>query len=59
MGKCHPQSEDEATITSILGMVFPVEKEKETMASSIKLDEEEFEPLVEEGGCRQFLLKKS
>ena len=45
----HPQSEDEATITRILGMVFPAEKEKETMASSTKLDEEGFEPLVEEG----------
>ena len=45
----HPQLEDEATITSILGTVYPVEKEKETMASSIKLDKEEFELLVEEG----------
>ena len=47
----HLQSEDEATITSILGTVFPAEKEKETtsMAFSAKLDEEEFEPLVEEG----------
>ena len=44
-----PQPEDEATITSILGMVFPAEKEKEIMASPTKLDEEEFEPLVEEG----------
>ena len=43
------QPEDEATITSILGMVFPAEKEKEIMASPTKLDEEEFEPLVEEG----------
>ena len=45
----HPQLEDEATITSILGMVFPAEKEKETTVSSTKLDEEGFEPLVEEG----------
>ena len=45
----HPQQEDEATITSILGTVFLAEKEKETMASSTKLDEEGFEPLVEEG----------
>ena len=49
MCECHPQSEDEATITSILGTVFPAEKEKETMASPIKLDEEEFKPLVGEG----------
>ena len=45
----HPQSEDEATITSILGTVFPAEKEEETMMSSTKLDKDEFEPLVEEG----------
>ena len=59
----HPQSEDEATISSILGAVFSVEKEEETtrtMSSakldeegttmfSAKLDKEEFEPLVEEG----------
>ena len=47
----HPQSEDEATISSILEAVFPAEKEEETigMASPAKLDEEEFEPLVEEG----------
>ena len=45
----HPQSEDEATITSILGTVFPAEKEEETTMSSTKLDEDEFEPLVEEG----------
>ena len=47
----HPQLEDEDTITSILGTVFPAEKEEETtgMASPAKLDEEEFEPLVEEG----------
>ena len=49
MCEYHPQLEDEATITSILGTVFPAEKEKETMISSTKLDEEEFEPLVEEG----------
>ena len=45
----HPQLEDEATISSILGTVFPAGKEKDTMASSTKLDEEGFEPLVEEG----------
>ena len=59
----HPQSEDEATISSILGAVFPAEKEEETTSamfsakldeerftmSSTKLDEEDFEPLVEEG----------
>ena len=61
----HPQSEDEATISSILGAVFPAEKEEETAStgamssakldkegitiSSAKLDEEEFEPLVGEG----------
>ena len=49
MCEYHPQPEDEATITSILGMVFPAKKEKEIMASPTKLDEEEFEPLVEEG----------
>ena len=48
MCEYHPQPEDEATITSILGTVFPAEKEKETMASSTKLDEK-FQPLVEEG----------
>ena len=38
----HPQSEDEATISSILGTVFSVEKEEETTVtiSSTKLDEE-------------------
>ena len=47
----HPQSEDEATISSILGAVFPAEKEEETTGAmfSAKLDEEEFKPLVEEG----------
>ena len=59
----HSQSEDEATISSILGVVFPAEKEEETTSAissteldeegitmfSAKLDEEEFEPLVEEG----------
>ena len=47
----HPPSEDEVTISSILGVVFPVEKEEETTGamSSARLDEEEFEPLVEEG----------
>ena len=63
MSKHHSQSEDEATISSILGTVFPVEKEEETtitMSSarsdeegntmfSAKLDEEAFEPLVEQG----------
>ena len=39
----HPQSEDEATISSILGAVFPAEKEEETADAmvSAKLDEEE------------------
>ena len=38
----HPlQSEDEATISSILGAVFPAEKEKEITMFSAKLDEEE------------------
>ena len=49
----HTQPEDEATISSILGAVFPAEKEEETAStgamSSARLDEEEFEPLVEEG----------
>ena len=61
----HPQPQDEATISSILGTVFPAEKEEETASTgsmssakldeegntmfSAKLDEEEFEPLVEEG----------
>ena len=59
----HPQPEDEATISSILGTVFSVEKEEETTVTipstkldeegitmfSAKLDEEAFEPLVEEG----------
>ena len=58
----HPQSEDEATISSILGAVFSakLDEEETTMSpakldeegftmSSTKLDEEEFEPLVEEG----------
>ena len=59
----HSQSEDEATISSILRAVFSVEKEEETTGAvssakldeeeitmfSAKLDEEEFEPLVEEG----------
>ena len=49
MRECHMQPEDGATITSILGTVFPAEKEKETVAYPIKLDEVEFEPLVEEG----------
>ena len=59
----YPQPEDEATISSILGAIFSVEKEEETTGTmssakldkegitmfSAKLDEEEFEPLVEEG----------
>ena len=42
MSEHHPQSEDEATISSILGAVFPVEKEEETTITipSTKLDEE-------------------
>ena len=39
MCEYHPQPEDEATISSILGTVFPAEKEKETMAFPTKLDE--------------------
>ena len=49
MREYHTQPKDKATITSILRMVFPAEKEKETTASPTKLDEVEFEPLVEEG----------
>ena len=39
----HSQLEDEATISSILGAVFPAEKEEETTGAmfSAKLDEEE------------------
>ena len=42
MSEHHSQSEDEATISSILGAVFLAEKEEETTAtmSSAKLDEE-------------------
>ena len=42
MSEHHSQSEDEATISSILGAVFSVEKEKETTVTmpSTKLDEE-------------------
>ena len=42
MSEHHSQSEDEATILSILGAVFSVEKEEETTStmSSAKLDEE-------------------
>ena len=42
MSEHHPQSEDEATISSILGTVFSVEKEEETTVTipSTKLDEE-------------------
>ena len=43
------QPEDEATIMSILRAVFPAEKEEEIVAVPTKLDEVEFEPLVEEG----------
>ena len=73
MSEHHSQSEDEATISSILGAVFSVEKEEETTIAmpstksdeegitsaksdeegitvfSAKLDEEAFEPLVEQG----------
>ena len=63
MSDHHSQSEDEATISSILGTVFSVEKEEETTVTmpstkldeegitmfSAKLDEEVFEPLVEQG----------
>ena len=42
MSEHHSQSEDEATISSILGTVFSVEKEEETTVTipSTKLDEE-------------------
>ena len=42
MSEHHSQSEDEATISSILGVVFSVEKEEETTVTipSTKLDEE-------------------
>ena len=42
MSEHHSQSEDEATISSILGTVFSVEKEEETTITipSTKLDEE-------------------
>ena len=42
MSEHHSQSEDEANISSILGMVFSVEKEEETTVTipSTKLDEE-------------------
>ena len=61
MSDHHSQSEDEATISSILGTVFSVENEEAiTMFSvksneegitmfSAKLNEEAFEPLVEQG----------
>ena len=49
MREYYTPPEDEATITSILGTVFPAEKEKEIVVSPTKLDEVEFEPLVEEG----------
>ena len=49
MREYYAQPEDKATITSILGMVFPAKKEKEAVAPPAKLDEVEFEPLVEEG----------
>ena len=49
MREYYAQPEDEATITSILGTVFPAEKEKEAAAPPAKLDNVEFEPVVEEG----------
>ena len=49
MCEYYAQPEDEATIMSILGTVFPAETEKETIAPPATLDEKEFEPLVEEG----------
>ena len=63
MSEHHSQLEDEATISSILGTVFSVEKEEETTVTmfsdkpdeegmtmfSAELDEEAFEPLVEQG----------
>ena len=59
MREYYAQPEDEATITSILGTVFPAEMEQETIAPPATLDEKEFELLVEEGSCRRFLLMKS
>ena len=41
MSEHHSQSEDEATISSILGAVFSVEREEETTMFSVKLNEEE------------------
>ena len=49
MREYYAQPEDKATITSILGTVFPAETEQETVAPPATLDEKEFEPLVEEG----------
>ena len=62
MSDHHPQSEDEATISSILGTVFPAKSNEEGIAISsakpdaegitmfsAELDEEAFEPLVEQG----------
>ena len=49
MSDHHSQSEDEATISSILGTVFSVENEEGITMFSAKLNEEAFEPLVEQG----------
>ena len=49
MCEYYVQPEDKATITSILGTVFPAETEQEIVAPPATLDEKEFKPLVEEG----------
>ena len=46
----YAQPQDETTIANFLGMVFPKGKEQVPMAQSTKLDEAEFELLVDEGG---------
>ena len=50
MSEYHSQTEDEATISSILGTLFSERSDEEGITmSSAKLDEEAFEPLVEQG----------
>ena len=61
MSEHHPQSEDEATISRILGTVFSVEKEEETTITmpSTKLKEEGiavFPTKSDEEGITMFLL---
>ena len=62
MSEHHSQSEDEATISSILGTVFSVEKEEETTVTmhSTKLDEEAiaiFSAKPDEEGITMFSAK--